>query len=210
MDKKKCPQCGKEYSNKGISTHIWRAHTVNGKNHKSFAGHIGWNRGLTKNNDERIQKGSDTFFKNLADGKFIPNQTSKPLTDIQRDNVSFGMKKAHKEGRAWNIGKSRWNNKPSYPEIFFAKVIENEFKDKNYEIEYPVGIYSLDFAWVDKKKVIEIDGDQHQRYEEYKSRDKRKDEYLKINGWQVLRIIWKDMYNNTKEEIQKCKDFIDN
>jgi very-short-patch-repair endonuclease len=140
--------------------------------------------------------------------KIIAPHLGKPLSTQHKNKVSNGMKLAHKEGRAWNIGKSRWNNEPSYPETFFKKVIENEFEDKNYTFEYPVGIYSLDFAWIKKKKVIEIDGDQHQRFEEYKERDKRKDVFLLENGWQILRISWKDMYNNTKEEIQKCKNFI--
>lgn len=56
------------------------------------------------------------------------------------------MKKAHKENRAWNIGKSRWNNKSSYPEEFFIRVIENEFSDKNYIREYPFKRFSLDFV----------------------------------------------------------------
>lgn len=125
-----------------------------------------------------------------------------------KDKVSEGMKLAHKEKRAWNIGKSRWNNKQSYPEIFFSKVIENEFEDKNVTVEYPIGIYSLDFAWIEKKKCIEIDGEQHQRFEEYRERDIRKDKFLQENGWKVLRIEWKDMYKNTKLKIKEASDFI--
>ena len=120
------------------------------------------------------------------------------------------MKKAHQEGRAWNIGKSRWNNSPSYPEMFFMEVIENEFVDKNYVREFPLGLFSLDFAWKNKKKCIEIDGDQHSRFEEYKKRDLRKDTFLKENGWQVLRIKWKDMYKDTKFYIKLAKEFIEN
>lgn len=123
--------------------------------------------------------------------------------------ISNSMKNAHKEGRAWNIGKSRWNNKPSYPELFFMKVIENEFIDKNYKREYPFGKYSLDFAWVHKNKVIEIDGEQHERFDFYKKRDIMKDNYLRDKGWEILRIKWKDMFSNTKEYIILCKKFID-
>ena len=119
------------------------------------------------------------------------------------------MKKAHKEGRAHNIGSSRWNNEPSYPEKFFMKVIENEFNDKNYQREYPFGKYSLDFAWIDKKCCIEIDGEQHDRFKEYKQRDIKKDTLLKENGWKILRIKWKDLYKNSKEIIKKAKEFID-
>ena len=150
---------------------------------------------LHPNHDERIRKISETWL-----GKHHSEKTKKQLSN--------SGKLAHKEGRAWNIGMSRWNNEASYPEKFFMKVIENEFDDKEYKKEYNVGIYSFDFAWINKKKVIEIDGDQHQRFDEYKERDKRKDAYLEKEGWKVLRIIWKDMCNNTKEEIQKCKDFI--
>lgn len=147
------------------------------------------------NHDERIKKLAKVW-------------TGRKHTAESKHKTSESMKKAHKEGRAWNIGISRWNNEPSYPEKFFMKVIENEFEDKNYQKEYPAGIYSLDFAWVEKKKAIEIDGDQHKRFEEYKERDKRKNKYLQENGWEVLRISWQDMFHNTKEEINKCKNFI--
>jgi very-short-patch-repair endonuclease len=118
------------------------------------------------------------------------------------------MKIAHSEGRPWNIGQSRWNNEPSYPEKFFMSVIENEFEDKNYTREYPFNKYSLDFAWVEKRRAIEIDGEQHQRFAEYAERDTIKDSLLLENGWEVLRIEWKDMYNNTKEKIDEAKKFI--
>lgn len=137
----------------------------------------------------------------------IISNSKNNKVEISR-KLSESMKKAHKEGRAWNIGRSRWNNEPSYPEKFFMKVIENEFIDKNYLREYPFSKYSLDFVWLHKKKVIEIDGDQHQRFPEYAARDKRKDKLLTENGYEVLRIAWKDMYNHTKEYIQKAYEFI--
>ena len=118
------------------------------------------------------------------------------------------MKIAHNEGRAWNIGKSRWNNLPSYPETFFMEVIKNEFDDKNYKYEFSIGIYSADFCWEHKKKIIEIDGAQHERFESYRERDKRKDDYLRKLGYDVLRITCKDMYNNTKDKIKEAYNFI--
>jgi very-short-patch-repair endonuclease len=210
-----CPYCKNEFKHWGIGAHIWKNHTSDGLNHvytrsKFKEGQTSWNKGLTKLTDSRINTGIEKFQKNLKEGKFIPHQKGKSLSDLAKQKVSDGMKLAHKEGRAWNIGKSRWNNKPSYPEEFFMKVIQNEFEDKNVQTEFPVGIYSLDFAWIKKNKVIEIDGGQHQRFQEYIERDKRKDTYLTDNGWKILRIPWNTMYNNTKETIQLCKDFIDN
>lgn len=126
-----------------------------------------------------------------------------------RKKISEALKLAHAEGRAWNIGMSRWNNEPSYPERFFAKVIQNEFADKAYEQEYNVGVYAIDFAWPHKKLAIEIDGAQHERFEEYRLRDARKDKYLEGKGWTILRIRWKDMMNETKKMIQLAKCFVD-
>ncbi|MFW6008427.1 MAG: DUF559 domain-containing protein, partial [archaeon] len=127
-----------------------------------------------------------------------------------KEKISKSMKKAHKEGRAWNIGQSRWNNEPSYPEEFFMRVIENELNDKKYKREYPISIYSIDFAWPHKKLAIEIDGSQHKRFKEYKKRDQKKDDLLKNEGWKILRINWSDMCNDTKKYIKIANDFINN
>lgn len=119
------------------------------------------------------------------------------------------MKTAHAEGRAHNIGNSRWNHEPSWPEKWFMRVVENEFKDKNYVREYPFHGFSLDFAWPDKKLCIEIDGEQHERFPEYRARDARKDSALAAEGWQVLRLKWRNVYQNPKNAIQTARGFID-
>lgn len=196
----KCTFCDKEFSKMGIGTHIWRTHG-SGKDHKPFAGKDSWTKGLNKS-DPRIWKMSNKISIALK-GKpgHIPSSKTKQLT-------SESMKKAHSEGRAWNIGKSRWNNMPSYPEKFFMKVIENEFEDKNYVREYSLGNFSLDFAWVHKSLCIEIDGEQHKRFQEYRERDERKDKFLKDFGWKVLRIEWQKMYKDPKQWIQIAKDFV--
>lgn len=169
-----------------------------------------WNKGLTKETSPSILKASLTYKEGIKSGRIIPSQFGKPIKDDIKLKISESMKKAHKENRAHNIGSSRWNNQPSYPEQFFMKVIENEFNDKNYIREYSFSIYSLDFAWTEKRKCIEIDGEQHERFEEYKQRDLKKDTYLSNAGWKILRIKWKDLYHNTKAWIKIAKDFIEN
>lgn len=199
----KCTICGKEYSEKGIGTHIWRTHGA-GQNHKPGGSKLGrnaWNKGLDKS-DPRIAKiGKAISLATKGKPGYIPS-------DEQKLKISDSMKIAHAEGRAWNIGKSRWNNKKSYPEEFFTKVIANEFDDKNYVCEHSLGLFSLDFAWLYKKACIEIDGDQHQRFQEYKDRDQRKDKFLADSGWKVLRIEWKKMYHDPKTWIKIANDFI--
>lgn len=180
------------------------------KTHRLNSNSKCWNKGLTKETDPRIKKGCETYSQRVKAGLIIPSQKGKPVSDDVKRKISESMKKAHAEGRAHNIGTCRWNNEPSYPEQFFMKVIHNEFSNKNYQREFSFYKYSLDFAWVDQRKVIEIDGEQHERFEEYKLRDKQKDKLLSENGWSILRIKWKDMMKETKYWINIAKNFIDN
>ena len=61
-------------------------------------------------------------------------------------------------------------------------VIKNEFEDQNYVREYPFKIYSLDFAWPEKKQCIEIDGEQLYRFKNI-----LRETYVKIKF--LLKII---------------------
>lgn len=126
-----------------------------------------------------------------------------------RAKISESMKKAHAEGRAHNIGNCRWNNEPSYPEQWFMKVLKNEFgleKDKDYKTEFPFYRFSLDFAWPEKKICIEIDGEQHEKFQEQKQRDIEKDKLLKEEGWIELRKLWKDIFSSPKAFIEEVKN----
>lgn len=168
---------------------------------------VAWNKGKTKHDSISIAKGAARFKERLRNGEIILR--NDPLSDETRKKISVAMQKAHADGRAWNIGKSRWNNKPSYPEEWFMSVIENEFTDKNYIREFPFSKYSIDFAWVHLKKAIEIDGEQHQRFPEYAKRDRIKDSLLEESGWSVLRLPWKAIFHNTKDSIKQMKLFIE-
>lgn len=148
--------------------------------------------------------------RDYSRSKRIQLGLTKPRhSEETKARISEAMKQRHAEGKAWNIGQSRWNNEPSWPEQFFMMVIENEFSDKDYVREMPFGKYSLDFAWPHLKKCIEIDGEQHQRFEEYRQRDVAKDKMLNEQGWQVLRIKWKELYADSKTFISKAKDFLE-
>ena len=123
------------------------------------------------------------------------------------------MKLAHKEGRASNWGKLRSRLIPSWPEQWFMKIIEEAFEDKQYEHEKPFNKFSLDFCWEHKKRVIEIDGEQHykegEEFEDQKRRDKEKEQLLKELGYELLRIRWSYCCNDPKLWIEKAKEFID-
>lgn len=209
-----CKICNKKVKNKhALSTHVKLKHNINYLQYN-----VEFNEFIIPKcpfcGKDRIRRKDLEFNQTCGNKACISQNRSKKnkelLNNGMKEKISNSMKKAHVEGRAWNIGKSRWNNEPSYPEKFFIKVINNEFDDKNYIREYNVGKYSIDFAWIHKKIAIEIDGDQHYRFEEYKERDIKKDKHLSNKGWEILRIRWKDFYSNPQYYIKYCNDFINN
>lgn len=161
---------------------------------------VAWNKGLTKA-DPRVAK------HGLAISKALKGCVGRVQSEETKKKLSDWMKKAQAEGRAHNIGECRWKCEPSYPEKFFMSVIQNEFEDKNVTCELYVKPFAIDFAWVEKKLAIEIDGGHHEKPVQIE-RDRRKDALLESLGWRVLRIPWKQMFHEPKKWIQVAKDFV--
>lgn len=164
-----------------------------------------WNKGLTKENNQKI---FEISLKNSGENHHFYGKVHSNESKVK---ISKSMIKAHQEGRAHNIGESRWNNEHSYPEKWLIKVLENEFNLKenlDYKTEYPFGRFSLDFAWPDKKICIEVDGKQHLYDEKQIERDKTKDKLLLENNWKELRIPWIECFRNPKNWIEIVREFL--
>jgi very-short-patch-repair endonuclease len=101
---------------------------------------------------------------------------SKILSDnafrLHEKNVGFGWK-------------TRKKLEPSYPESIAIRVL-NEL-DVNYEREYKIEKYFIDFVLPEYKIAIEIDGKQH-NIPSRKETDNRKDVLMRNSGWQIYRI----------------------
>ena len=84
-----------------------------------------------------------------------------------------------------SIGWQSRTKEPSYPEKFFAKALAD--RGIHFEREVKIGKWFADF--VIDKKILEIDGRQH---EDRKEKDAEKDAYLISKGYSVFRIKWKN------------------
>lgn len=123
-------------------------------------------------------------------------ETKHKLSEIRRNFL-----KEHPEKTAWRT------KNMSYPEKCFKKFLKENEYDKKYLIirEYSFFPYFIDFAFVNEKFAIEIDGSQHE-CQERKGKDIQKDNLLKANGWRVLRLtknIVKTNWVKIKEELDK-------
>lgn len=56
----RCKICGKEFTEKGIGSHMWRIHG-NGKNFSPTKGRPAWNKGLTKETSESVRRQATTI-----------------------------------------------------------------------------------------------------------------------------------------------------
>jgi very-short-patch-repair endonuclease len=61
--------------------------------------------------------------------------------------------------------------------------------------EFPAGSYLIDFALVEEKIAIEVDGKQYHSTEEQQAHDEAKDDYLRKNGWRVVRLASNQCWN---------------
>lgn len=120
------------------------------------------------------------------------------------------MKIAHREGR--HPGWAAANRKhKSYPEKLFWKTLkEYEFFDI-YTIvdQFPFHGYFFDYAILELKCDIEVDGVQHFRTKDSIEYDNCRDKFTLDNGWIVYRISAKELKEDPHREILGLMAFIE-
>jgi hypothetical protein len=176
----KCKYCGKEYTFSGIGTHIWRNHGA-GINFNPLSSYEpserrSWNKGLTKETDDRVRQNGLSYTKLYKEGKIVSwcKGLAKETDDrikYMSDNVSKTVNEKIKNDD-WHVSFAHariieykgikfhgsW-------EVAFAKYLdENETKWRRptekfeYEFEGKKRYYTPDFYLIDEKKYIEIKG----------------------------------------------------
>ena len=97
----------------------------------------------------------------------------------------------------------------SYPEKCFQKILEDNGLDKKYLIyrEYSVFPYFIDFAFINEKVAVEIDGSQHLE-ENRKKRDDEKDALLLSKGWKVLRIAANEVTHDGTKALEAVLEML--
>jgi very-short-patch-repair endonuclease len=83
---------------------------------------------------------------------------------------------------------NHYSKGPSYPERYWKDIFDEAGID--YVEQHQIHTYQLDFALVEEKIDIEIDGDQHYLDQRIVESDKRRNEYLENLGWKIIRVRW--------------------
>lgn len=125
-------------------------------------------------------------------------ETKQKISKIRKEYLLLNPDKVPYKLNHYSKGKS-------YAEQYWKEVLDNN-KIKYVE-EYQIGLYSLDFAILDNKIDLEIDGDQHHLDDRIVESDKRRNEYLENLGWKIIRIRWSD-YKKLKDKEDYVNDII--
>ena len=152
----------------------------------------------------RILKGvtrSPSEARKLAAVKypFKHSEESKQKLRVARLNYM----KEHPENTAWR------KSNMSYPEKLFNDGLLNREFDKKFliEREFSVFPYFIDFAFINEKLAIKIDGSQH-LLEERKLKDEEKDKLLISLGWRIIRFSENEVKTNLENVFIKILEFI--
>lgn len=113
MNKVKCPICQKEYSPKGIGTHIWRTHGE-GQNHNPNSGYesgrVIWNKGHTLETHPSIEKGRQTLINRYESGELAASGfCSEAYIGSEKHRISSAKGGGFRENAGRGI-KSRYKN----------------------------------------------------------------------------------------------------
>jgi very-short-patch-repair endonuclease len=125
---------------------------------------------------------------------------TKKLMSIRR----LQWMKNNPEKTAWRL-----NGGMSYPEIVFKKELEDRGLDKLYTIEREKSVfpYYIDFAFLENRVAVEIDGSQHKE-EARLNKDITKDKILSKEGWRVFRVEAKQVRRDVKEVVNEVLKFV--
>ncbi len=236
------PNCGKEqqlrdnvanrkkkYCDMKCSLEMTAIHK-NGNSYIPPKGSVPWNKGLTKDTDERLNLASYTQSKSRLDGlnkgrikTWCDGLTKDDHPSLKRLSESRKGKKnpVHKKGVKEKIRKTLLQTYKDHPEILENRKPAgiNQFSNNLTSIEEPianllekfgipyehnvrVGRFFPDFI-INNNIIIECDGEYwHQDTE----KEERRDKYLLERGFQVFHLMGKEIMQNAELALMSVLD----
>lgn len=131
--------------------------------------------------------------------KWIDANTNRKHSDETRKKISESRIKFLRENPDKVPYKlNHYSKGRSYAEEYWKIILDSN--DIKYEEQYQIGPYQLDFAFVESKIDLEIDGDQHHLDPRIVESDKRRNQYLTEQGWKIIRVRWSDFKRLTNKK----------
>jgi very-short-patch-repair endonuclease len=85
------------------------------------------------------------------------------------------------------------------------RLCAHRLEGHKFKRQVPIGPYVVDFACLNRKIIVEVDGGQHA----FSSSDAKRDDYLKATGFLVLRFWNNDVLRNTDGVLEMIFDALE-
>lgn len=200
-----CQYCGKICGNKGALINHENACYLNPNkvknpnrkgNYGHIKGHIAWNKGLTKENNESLKRAGLTLKNKYLNGELIPSFLGKHHSIEAKKLISEKRKQwllEHKDQHVWR----RDSKFLSVPCENLKQYLKN--KGINFVEEYePFDDinYCVDIAWPDEKIAIEVNGNQHYNKDgSLRKYYQKRHKLFEERGWKIFEIHYSKCYN---------------
>ena len=87
--------------------------------------------------------------------------------------------------------------------LLWHRLRYKQLNGHRFRRQHPVGKFIVDFACIESKLVIELDGGQHQEQTDY---DNQRTVVLQVHGWRVLRFWNNDVLSNIEGILSEIAD----
>ena len=191
------------------------------RSRKSHSGQIPWNKGLTKETDERVRKyvelGSVSKKGQVPWNKgktgVYSEETIKSIKETvlriwKNPNSKYNSEERTNKIRQWMLKNGSRIRKlirnPSEPELKLRLIVKELHPTSEHT--YTILNYDVDVALPEVKVVIEYDGWYHFDTEEHKEYHKNRQERIEQEGWKFIRYTMFDKFpakEQIEEDIQK-------
>ena len=208
----KCKICSSEFNNmNGLSKHLSMLHKITLLDYYvKYENFKIPTCPYCSNNRKQIR--GLVFYETCTDNNCVTKKIkSRKTSDNTKSKISIALKLSHKNGnhKGWSFINNDVNRR-SYPEKFFINLLNNNELYSKYTIKekMPFSKYALDFAFLEIKTDVEIDGKQHFATKKAIIHDIERDNYLLNNGWNVYRISWVELKNNPQLIIENFLNWL--
>ena len=104
-----------------------------------------------------------------------------------------------REGHKRDTARALRRNATDTEMIMWRLLRDRRFNGIKFRRQVPIGPFIADFASIERRLVIELDGGQHAE----SVTDRRRDAYLAADGWRVLRF-WNNEVMANRDGVLEC------
>ena len=91
--------------------------------------------------------------------------------------------------------------------ILWSRLRRADFVNVRFRRQHPIGPFIADFACIEARLIVEVDGATHSTDAE-RGYDRRRENFFVAKGWRILRVTNPDVYKNLEGVMRLVLDAI--